>query len=112
MRFQWLALLCASLATSVLADEVPATAVPVPNPPPIPAPIQSGEELEPQVTIIETTQGKVEEYRVRGRLYMVKVSPVVGPPYYFFDTNGDGQLDARGNDPRNISINQWLLFSW
>ena len=43
---------------------------------------------------------------------MVKVVPAVGPPYYFFDTNGDGQLDASGTDPRNISINQWVLFRW
>jgi len=112
MRSQWLALFCASLATSVLAAEVPADAVPVPNPPPIPAPLQSGEELEPEVTIIETTQGKVEEYRVSGRLYMVKVTPLIGPPYYFFDTNGDGQLDARTTDPRSLSINQWVLFRW
>ncbi len=111
MRARMLALLCASLATPVLARAAPPQAVPI-EPPPIPAPVQSGEELEPEVTIIETARGKVEEYRVAGRLYMVKVTPSVGPPYYFFDTNGDGQLDARSNDPRNLSINQWVLFRW
>jgi len=49
-----------------------------------------GEEvaMEPEVTIIETGQERIYEYRVRGQLYMVKVQPQIGPPYYLLDTTG------------------------
>jgi len=105
-------LLLALLAMPVLADEAPPDAAPVPEPPPIPPPVASGEDLEPQVTIVETSRGTIEEYRVGAQVYMVKVIPSAGPPYYFMDTDGDGQLDASGTDPTNTWVNQWLLFRW
>ena len=83
-----------------------------PEPPPLPEAGYSGETIEPEVTIIETGQELIYEYRVRGRLYMVRVQPQIGPPYYLLDLNGDGMLDAQESDPRNISIPQWVLFSW
>jgi len=43
---------------------------------------------------------------------MVKVVPQAGPAYYFIDSDGDGRLDARVNDIHNISVPQWVLFSW
>jgi hypothetical protein len=84
----------------------------VPLPPTIPAPVQSGEILEPEVTIIESDKGTVYEYRVRGSLYMVKIQPAAGPPYYLLDLDGDGQMDVRQDEPWNNSIPQWVLFSW
>lgn len=84
----------------------------LPEPPPLPEAGYRGETIEPEVTIIETGQELIYEYRVRGRLYMVRVQPQVGPPYFLLDLNGDGMLDAQEVDPRNISIPQWVLFSW
>jgi len=98
-------------ATGVSADEAGPPAA-VPPPPVIPEPVQSGETLEPEVTIVESEKGTLYEYRVNGNLYMVKVQPVVGPPYYLLDLDGDGRLDVRQNEPWNNSIPQWVLFTW
>ena len=108
------AVLSALLANPVLAQEASEgdEAAPVPQPPAIPPAVESGEALEPEVTIIETERGTVEEYRVSGRLYMVKINPSWGAPYYLLDTDGDGQLDARSDEPTNSSVNQWVLFRW
>jgi hypothetical protein len=84
----------------------------VPEAPSLPPPSYQGEAVEPEVTIIETEKGTIYEYRVRGQLYMVRVKPVIGPPYYLLDTNGDGLLDAQQDRVWNNSIPQWLLYSW
>jgi len=84
----------------------------IPQPPTLPEPVQSGETLEPEVTIMETDKGTIYEYRLNGNLYMVKVQPVAGPPYYLLDTDGDGEMDVRENRIWNNHIPQWVLFSW
>src|ERR1700752_395993 len=55
---------------------------PVPEAPPPPPEIANDPELQPQVTIVRRENQTVEEYRVNGRLTMVKVTPVHGRPYY------------------------------
>jgi len=82
------------------------------DPPPLPAPLQSGEALETEVTIVQRDDKTVYEYRVNGQMYMVKVVPKRGPAYYFLDQDGDGQLDAQRYGPGDISIPQWVLFRW
>lgn len=72
----------------------------------------TGDAVEPEINITEGAEGRVSEYRVRGRLYMVKVQPQIGPPYYFLDTNGDGVLDVRSDAPLDNFVQQWVLFSW
>jgi hypothetical protein len=64
------------------------------------------------VTIIETDEEIIYEYRVNGRLYMVKVEPMVGPPYYLLDVDGDGTLDVQDRRVPALAVPQWLLFSW
>lgn len=87
--------------------------LPDPVPPPPPPVLQSGEALEPEVTIIREEKKTVYEYRVNGQLYMVKVEPKVGEPYYFLDSNGDGQLDIHETGkPGKAAVNQWILFRW
>jgi hypothetical protein len=71
-----------------------------------------GEGIEPEVTITETEAEVITEYRIRGRLYMVKIDPLTGPAYYLFDSNGDGTLDTEEGRGPNLSVPQWLLFSW
>lgn len=83
-----------------------------PEPPPPPPVVQSGQVMEPGVTIIQTDNEIIYEYRAGANLYMVRVVPKVGPPYYFFDRDGDGQLDYSADDPRQSNINQWVLFRW
>ena len=84
----------------------------VPEPPDLPPQVESGEVLEPEVTIIESDKGTVEQYSVNGQVYMVKVIPSAGPPYYLLDSDGDGELDVRKDHPSEIAVPQWVLFSW
>ncbi len=85
----------------------------VPQPPPIPEKVQSGEVLEPDVRIIEKEERIVEEYSVNGKVYAIKVIPRNAPAYYLVDTDGDGSLETRRNDLQaDILVPQWVIFSW
>lgn len=85
----------------------------VPEPPELPPRVQSGEEMEPDITIIRKGKDTIQEYRRGGKLYMIKVKPQVGPAYYLLDKDGDGHMDIRKNDlDKNSDVNQWLLFEW
>ncbi len=78
-----------------------------------PMPITGEEGLEPDITIIRKDQKVIHEYRRGGQLYMVKIIPERGFPYYLIDTDGDGTLDARGSDlERNLNIHQWKVLEW
>lgn len=92
------------------ADEAP---VPLPEQPDLPPPVQSGEPMEPDVTIIRRGEETIEEYRRNNQIYMVKVKPSIGPAYYLMDTDGDGNVDVRRSDNEaGMKTNQWVLFSW
>lgn len=92
-----------------VSDEPPA----VPEPPELPPRIQSGEEMEPDITIIRKGKDTIQEYRRGGQLYMIKVQPQVGPAYYLLDVNGDGTMDVKKTDfDKNTNINLWTLFEW
>lgn len=113
--------LLAMLSLATLAQEpgAPADAPPPPAgaggflqaPEAVQSPV-TGEAVEPDITIREEGQQVITEYRVNGMLYMVRIQPQFGPPYYLVDTNGDGMIDPRDSSPFNNNIPQWLLFSW
>lgn len=108
-------ILCSLLAMPALAfaEAPPPDLEAVPEPPDAPMPVESGETMEPDITIIRKGKETIQEYRINGELYMIKVIPDVGPPYYFIDTDGDGNMDVRGTDlERGININQWKLLEW
>ena len=84
----------------------------MPEPPELPDPLETGENIEPQVTIIRKDDAVIEEYRVNGSLYMVKVTPAVGPAYYMIDNDGDGRMDSRRSDLDDVIVPQWVLFTW
>ncbi|MEQ1544544.1 DUF2782 domain-containing protein [Methyloglobulus sp.] len=102
------------LAFPVFAvDEQPPTLDPVPEVPEPPLPVQSGEDMEPDITIIRKGKKTIQEYRRGGRLYMVKIIPDIGPPYYFIDSDGDGKMDVRGNDmDKGSRVNMWKILEW
>lgn len=93
--------------------EVPPEIPPVGTPEaPLPPKIK-GEEIEPTVTIREEEERVVEEYSYNGVVYMVKVTPNVGPPYYLIDTDGDGNLETapdKGLSP--VQPIQWKIKEW
>ena len=104
--------LCFCASTALAQGGGPVSPADVPEPPMLPPQVESGEALEPEVTIIETEKDTIQEYRINGRLYMVRITPQAGPPYYLLDLDGDGELDVEENDVSNISIPQWVLFRW
>jgi len=107
--FAWLAVSVFAFPGMAVAQD----AQPV-EPPPPPEVMRSGEALEPEVTIREAERETIYEYRVAGKIVMVKVQPKGGlPPYYFFDQNGDGELEHSHVHPRHApTVNQWVLFRW
>ncbi len=64
---------------------------------------------EPEVTIIKQTELTVEEYRAGGRLYMIKVTPKVGPPYYLVDQRGDGKFARQESLDTGFRPPQWVV---
>lgn len=83
-----------------------------PLPPPPPPPEGVEENIgEPEVTILQRDGDQVEEYRINGRLYMVKVTPPHGVPYYLIDQHGDGVLTRRSQQP-DLSVPMWVIKSW
>ena len=75
--------------------------------------VQSGQVLEPEVTIIEEEGKTVHQYSVNGHVYMVKIVPEGDyPPYYLLDLDGDGLMDVRRDGPDDIAVPQWVLFRW
>lgn len=107
-----LASLALLVSTSLNAQE--ATPDPV-EPPFTPKSIQEDlNSLEPEVTIIQGTDQTIEEYRIEGRLYAIKVIPNNAPAYYLIDTTGEGQfttVDAI-DDRHSLKIPSWVIYEW
>ena len=68
-------------------------------------------DIQPSVTIQEHSNRVVKEYRVNNNLYMVKVTPSVGAPYYLVDQDGSGDMEYR-RSAHGAQAPQWTLFSW
>lgn len=67
----------------------------------------------PDVTIVQGADRMISEYRIHGRLYMIKVTPKKGPPYYLVDTDGDGNLETRRSElTQDMLIPSWTLLEW
>lgn len=72
-----------------------------------------GPDEAPEITIVPREGDVIEEYRVNGRLYMIRVIPRRGVPYYLIDTDGDGNLETRRNElSQDLVIPGWTLFRW
>ena len=105
------------LFTVLLAVSLPLAAEPqILEPlsaPSLPQTGPAGEEMEPEVRIIKKDSATIEEYRMNGELYMVKITPGIGLPYYLIDADGDGKLESRYNklDP-GIMVPQWMIHRW
>ncbi|MCB5191132.1 DUF2782 domain-containing protein [Methylobacillus arboreus] len=92
------------------AAEIPDNLEPLPEPPPPPAGME-GEAPEPEVTITKKGEDTIEEYRINGELYMMKVTPRVGAPYYLTkDDANAGWARSEGDVAAPMSIPKWVLF--
>ena len=96
--------------------------VPAPPPPPpgyrgdsTPPPVEHdkganrrNEEIEPDITITTRGTDQVEEYRYNGQLYMIKITPKHGVPYYLIDEQGRGQFKRSDLQP-DVKPPMWVL---
>jgi hypothetical protein len=102
-RIAALALLCCAFSAS--AANPPKDLQPLPE-----APSQSGpDSLEPEITIIERSEATIEEYRIRGRMYMIKVTPRLGPAYYLIDDRGDGNFLRYEGLDSGLQVPRWVI---
>jgi len=105
------AVLIALCALPALA-QTPPKLEPIPEPPPPPPGAQPDTSLEPQVTITQQGEDKVEEYRIRGRLYMVKVTPPHGRSYYLIDSRGDGTFTREETLDSGLRVPLWVILEF
>ncbi|MBE9608338.1 DUF2782 domain-containing protein [Chitinilyticum piscinae] len=105
MNSRLLSLLLATFASSAFAaSDAP--------PPPVdtPAPAAEAGDSEVEVRIINEDTRTIAEYRSHGKLYMVKVTPKNGKPYYLIDEEGSGNFTRR--EGATLSVPRWTLFEW
>ena len=106
-----LLLLALALPAAAQAPVKPPNLQPVPEPPPPPPGLELDPALEPQVTILKRGTDTVEEFRIAGKLYMIKVTPPHGVPYYMVDRQGDGKF-VRDDTQSQIRPPMWVIFSF
>ncbi len=69
-------------------------------------------EDAPEVTIIKKTEQTIEEFRVGGQLYMIKVTPSHGKPYYLIDETGEGKFTRKNGLDKGFRAPQWILIKF
>jgi len=95
-----------------LAAQQPPKLEPLPPPPPPPPGLAPDPALEPQVTITKRGEDKVEEYRVNGKLYAMKVTPPHGTPYFLVDESGNGVMSRRDSLDSGLRVPQWVIHNF
>lgn len=81
---------------------------------PIPEKVHASPEGDQLPAVNIRTEGngdKVEEYRQNGVLYMVKVTPERGVPYYLMDTDGNGKFN-REDVVDHVAPVYWTIYEW
>ncbi len=121
MRLLAFLLLSGCSLTALAGSPVPANLEPLPYPPDMNAaseiPVISGVSHthspdaadEPAVTIVKQAEQTVEEYRMGGRLYMIKVIPKNGIAYYLVDDRGDGKFARQESLDSGFRPPQWII---
>lgn len=92
-----------------LASSAPRQDVPIPEKVPSPP----SEETTPTVSIRSSDNGDViEEYRQGGAVFMVRITPKHGKPYYLYDDDRNGRLDRSDAEKNDISPVYWTIYEW
>lgn len=104
MRLLFL-LLLSGFSLAAFAQPAPGKLEPLPPPPAMGGAVDN----EPEVTITKEKVKTVEEYRVGGKLYMIKVIPKVGKPYYLVDDRGDGKFSRQESLDSGVRPPQWVI---
>jgi hypothetical protein len=67
---------------------------------------------EPEIRIRTEGDTTVEEYSRDGRVYMIKVTPRLGPPYYLIDNTGDGRFMRHDGPLPMTAPAQWRIYQF
>ncbi|SDY02737.1 DUF2782 domain-containing protein [Nitrosomonas sp. Nm33] len=114
----FLCAICFTLPVSAQSTRKPADQPPLPELPDL-APHNGPElpdlgidsSLEPQVTIKEGKEATVEEYRVNGQLYMIKVIPRIGKPFYLLNKRSPVGEPHRGDlEGYGVNVPMWEIY--
>jgi hypothetical protein len=100
-----------SLAAQTQPRPLPPGSKPLEEAPPPPA-ITEDSALSPQVTIKTKGEDKVEEYRIRGKLYKMRVVPAVGAAYWLVDPKGEGNFERLDGPSPNIAVPMWVILEF
>ena len=107
MRLITVLLLSSLFCNAYAAPEKPHAPQTVPPPPPMDN--SAADEDEPPVTIIKQAEQTIEEYRANGKLYMIKIIPKIGPPYYLVDDRGDGKFSRQESLDSGVRPPRWTI---
>ncbi len=80
--------------------------------PPPPALTNNPADTPPKITIKHKGSSRIEEYRMNGRLYMIRIIPAEGKPYYLVDPKGDGQFVRQDIMNGGLRPPMWVLHQW
>jgi hypothetical protein len=105
MRLFLLLLLSGISFAAFAAKPVPENLEPLPPPPAM----DNASDEGPEVTIIKQTEQTVEEFRAGGKLYMIKITPKVGKPYYLVDDQGDGKFSRQESLDSGFRPPRWVI---
>jgi Protein of unknown function (DUF2782) len=104
-------LLLGSLSASLIAAQpTPAELESLPPPPVFDAGSDTGSpDDESSVTITKEAGQTVEEYRANGKVYMIKITPKHGVPYYLVDNQGDGKFVRQESLDSGFRPPRWVI---
>ena len=76
-------------------------------------PVLIEEGLEPEINIQQFDNREVQEYSINDHVYMIKITPKHGFPYYLVDPDGTGEMEYK-RDTLGLEVNppRWTLFRW
>lgn len=120
MRPAILLFVCSSLiwtTSPILAQNQPDNLIPLPESEipdaeeldHLPPELELDPSLEPEITIHEGKEETIEEYRVNGELYMIKITPRIGKPYYLLNRRPGGTVH-RGDMESGVTVPMWEIY--
>jgi hypothetical protein len=107
--FRYCLLLILVLPVLAKAAGQPDNLQPLPDAPPPPPGVTDANE-EPEITIIKKGENTVEEYRIHGELYMQKITPAHGVPYYLMKEDQEGGWSRSDGPTAPLAVPKWILF--
>jgi hypothetical protein len=109
MRFLFLLIFGSFSLSAFAAQPVPGNLEPLPAPPAFTPEPETAPDEEAEITIIKQTELTIEEYRSGGKLYMIKVTPKIGAPYYLTDDRGDGKFARQESLDSGFRPPRWII---